>query len=158
VTIVEFFDYNCSFCKKALSDVAKLIEREKQIKVVFKEFPIFKGSDEAAKAALAAKMQGKYWEFHRAMLSLSGQANEASALRVAEKIGLDVAKLKKDMASPEVAKEIDDTRALADKLQVRGTPFFMVADRIIPGAPTDLLEQMTKLVADVRKQGGCKVC
>jgi len=158
VTIVEFFDYNCGFCKKALSDVAKLIEREKQVKVVFKEFPIFKGSDEAAKVALAAKMQGKYWEFHRAMLAAPGQANEASALRVAEKLGLDMAKLRKDIGSPEVAQEIADTRALADKLQVRGTPFFMIADRIIPGAPGDLLEQMTKLVAEVRAQGGCKIC
>jgi protein-disulfide isomerase len=159
VTIVEFFDYNCGFCKKALADVTKLIEREKQVKVVLKELPILsKGSEEAAKVALAAKMQGKYWDFHRAMLGSSGQANEGAALRVAEKVGLDMAKLKKDMASPEVAKEIDDTRALADKLQVRGTPFFMIADRIIPGAPNNLLEQMAKLVAEVRQEGGCKVC
>ncbi|MFZ1105561.1 MAG: DsbA family protein [Hyphomicrobiaceae bacterium] len=159
VTIVEFFDYNCGFCKKALADVAKLIEQEKQVKVVLKELPILtKGSEEAAKVGLAAKMQGKYWEFHQAMLRNSGQANEASALRVAEKIGLDMPKLKKDMALPEVAKEIDDTRLLAEKLQVRGTPFFMIADRVIPGAPTDLLEQMAKHVAEVRQQGGCKVC
>jgi protein-disulfide isomerase len=159
VTIVEFFDYNCGYCKKALLDVAKLIEQEKQVKVVLKELPILaKGSEEAAKVALAAKMQGKYWDFHRAMLTASGQANEASALRVAEKVGLDMTRLKKDMASPEVAKEIDDTRALADKLQVRGTPFFMIADRVIPGAPSNLLEQMAKMVDDVRKEGGCKVC
>jgi protein-disulfide isomerase len=159
VTVVEFFDYNCGFCKKALADVTKFIEQEKKVKLVFKELPILaKGSEEAAKVALAAKLQGKYWEFHRAMLGSSGQANEAAALRIAEKIGLDMTKLRKDMASPEVAKEIADTRALADKLQVRGTPFFMVADRIIPGAPGDLLEQMTKLVSDVRQEGGCKVC
>ena len=93
--------------------MAKLIEKEKNVKVVLKELPILsKGSEEAAKVALAAKMQGKYWEFHRAMLSASGQANEASALRIAEKVGADMAKLKTDMASPEVTKEIDDTRAL----------------------------------------------
>jgi protein-disulfide isomerase len=103
-------------------------------------------------------MQGKYWEFHQAMLTASGQANEASALRIAEKVGLDMTKLKKDIASPEVAKEIDDTRLLAEKLQVRGTPFFMIADRVIPGAPANLLEQMAKHVDDVRKEGGCKVC
>jgi protein-disulfide isomerase len=159
VTVVEFFDYNCGFCKKALADVAKFMEQDKKVKLVFKELPILaKGSEEAARVSLAAKLQGKYWEFHRAMLGSSGQANEAAALRVAEKIGLDMTKLKKDMASREVAKEIADTRALADKLQVRGTPFFMVADRIIPGAPGDLLEQMTKYVADVRHEGGCKVC
>jgi protein-disulfide isomerase len=159
VSMAEFFDYNCGYCKKALVDVAKLIEQEKQVKVVLKELPILtKGSEEAAKVALAAKMQGKYWEFHRAMLSTSGQANEASALRVAEKVGLDMPKLKKDMASAEIAKEIDDTRLLAEKLQVRGTPFFMIADRVIPGAPANLLEQMAKHVAEVRQQGGCKVC
>jgi len=159
VTIVEFFDYNCGYCKKALADVAQLVEQEKNVKVILKELPILaKGSEEAAKVALAAKMQGKYWEFHRAMLTSPGQANEASALRVAEKVGLDVAKLKKDMSSAEVNKELEDTRALAEKLQVRGTPFFMIADRIIPGAPGDLLAQMTKLVAEVRQEGGCKIC
>jgi protein-disulfide isomerase len=159
VTIVEFFDYNCGYCKKALADVAQLMEQEKGVKVILKELPILSpGSEQAAKVALAAKMQGKYWEFHRAMLGSSGQANEASALRVAEKVGLDMTKLKKDMASAEVTKEIEDTRALAEKLQVRGTPFFMIADRIIPGAPGDLLAQMTKLVAEVRQAGGCKVC
>jgi protein-disulfide isomerase len=67
-------------------------------------------------------------------------------------------KLKTDIASPEVAKELEDTRVLAEKLQVRGTPFFMVADRVIPGAPANLLEQMAKHVADVRQEGGCKIC
>jgi protein-disulfide isomerase len=103
-------------------------------------------------------LQGKYWEFHRAMLEAPGQASEASALKVAEKVaGLDLAKLKRDMGSAEVKKEIDDTRALAQKLGIQGTPHFLVGDRIIPGAPENLLEQMTKLVAEVRKEG-CKVC
>jgi protein-disulfide isomerase len=158
VPIVEFFDYNCGYCKRAFGDVAKLIEKEKQVRVILKELPILsKGSEEAAKVALAAKMQGKYWEFHRAMLESQGQANEASALRVAEKVGADMPRLKKDMASAEVQKEIDDTRALATKLGIQGTPHFMVADRIIPGAPENLLERMSTLVAEVRKEG-CKVC
>jgi protein-disulfide isomerase len=158
VPIVEFFDYNCGYCKRAFGDVAKLIDKEKQVRFILKELPILsKGSEEAARVALAAKMQGKYWEFHRAMLESSGQANEASALRVAEKIGVDMAKLKKDMASAEVKKEIDDTRALAGKLGIQGTPHFMVGDKIIPGAPEDLLARMTKLVAEVRQEG-CKVC
>ena len=141
-----------------LHDVAKLVDKDKQVKFILKELPILsKGSEEAAKVALAAKMQGKYWEFHRAMLESQGQANEASALRVAEKVGLDMARLKKDMASPEVKKEIDETRALAPKLGIQGTPHFLVGDRIIPGAPENLLEQMSKLVAEVRKEG-CKVC
>ena len=107
--------------------------------------------------ALAAKMQGKYWEFHRAMLESQGQANEASALRIAEKLGLDMARLKKDMASAEVKKEIDDTRKLATKLGIQGTPHFLVGDRIIPGAPENLGELLAQNVKEVRKDG-CKVC
>jgi protein-disulfide isomerase len=158
VPVVEFFDYNCGYCKKAFLDLAKFMEKDKQVRVIMKEFPILaKGSEEAAKVALAAKLQGKYWEFHRAMLESQGQANEASALRTAEKLGLDMAKLKKDMASAEVKKEIDDTRALASKMGIQGTPHFIVGDRIIPGAPENLVELLNKHAADVRKEG-CKVC
>jgi protein-disulfide isomerase len=81
VTVIEFFDYNCGYCKKALPDVAQLIDKDKKVKLIPKEFPILaKGSEEASRVALAAKAQGKYWEFHRAMLESQGQANEASAL------------------------------------------------------------------------------
>ena len=158
VPVIEFFDYNCGYCKKAFLDLAKLMEKDKKVRVILKEFPILaKGSEEASRVALAAKMQGKYWEFHQAMLSSQGQANEASALRVAEKLGLDMARLKKDMASPEVKKEIDDTRQLASKMGIQGTPHFIVGDRIIPGAPENLAELLGKHVADVRRDG-CKVC
>jgi protein-disulfide isomerase len=158
VTVIEFFDYNCPYCRKAFSQVVQLVEKDKQVKLILKEFPILsKGSEEASKVALAAKLQGKYWEFHRAMNLSQGQSNEASALRVAEKLGLDMTRLKKDMASPEVKREIDETRALAMKLGIQGTPHFLVGDRVIPGAPENLLEQMKKHVAEIRKEG-CKVC
>jgi protein-disulfide isomerase len=158
VTMLEFFDYNCGYCKRALGDVTRLIEKDKQVKFILKELPILsKGSEEASRVALAVKMQGKYWEFHRAMLGSSGQANEASALRTAEKVGVDMARLKKDMASPAIQKEIEETQALAKKLGVQGTPYFLIADRIIPGAPDNLLDRMSKLIAEVRKEG-CKVC
>ena len=158
VPVIEFFDYNCGYCKKAFTDLAKLMEKDKQVRVILKEFPILaKGSEEASRVALAAKMQGKYWEFHSAMLQSQGQANEASALRVAEKLGLDMARLKRDMASAEVKKEIDDTRELANKMGIQGTPHFLVADRIIPGAPENLAELLGKHVVEVRKEG-CKFC
>jgi protein-disulfide isomerase len=158
VTVIEFFDYNCPYCKKAFHEVAQLIEKDKQVKLIVKEFPILsKGSEEAAKVALAAKAQGKYWEFHRAVQEAQGQTNEAAALRIAEKLGLDMGRLRKDMASPDVKKEIDETRALAAKLGIQGTPHFLVGDRVIPGAPENLLEQLQKTVMDVRKEG-CKVC
>jgi len=158
VPVIEFFDYNCGYCKKALSEVTQLMDKDKKVRIIMKEFPILsKGSEEASRVALAAKMQGKYWEFHRAMLESQGQANEAASLRVAEKLGLDMARLKKDMASPEVKKEIDDTRQLATKMGIQGTPHFIVGDRIIAGAPENLTELLGKHVNDVRKEG-CKVC
>jgi protein-disulfide isomerase len=158
VPVIEFFDYNCGYCKKAFSELAQLVDKDKKVKVILKEFPILsKGSEEASRVALAAKMQGKYWEFHRAMLEGQGQATEASALRTAEKLGLDMNKLKKDMNSPEVKKEIDDTRKLASKMGIQGTPHFIVGDRIIPGAPENLLELLNKNVSEVRAEG-CKVC
>ena len=155
ITVVEFFDYNCGYCKKALPDLAALVQADKNVRVVLKEFPILsKGSEEASKIALAAKMQGKYWDFHLAMLAVQGQANEASALKVAEKAGLDMVRVKKDMASAEVKKEIDDTRALAQKMGISGTPHFLVGDKVIAGAPENLGEVLTGHVNDVRKAGG----
>jgi protein-disulfide isomerase len=159
VTVVEFFDYNCGYCKKAFIDLLAASEKDKNMKLVLKEFPILsKGSEETARVALAAKAQGKYWEFHRAMLETPGQANEAAALKVAEKIGLNIAKIKTDMAGPEVKKEIERTRALAQKLGIQGTPHFLVGDKSIGGAPEGLSDLLLAAATELRKGGGCKVC
>lgn len=156
--VIEFFDYNCGYCKKAFTEVSSFLEKDKKTRFILKEFPILsKGSEEAARVALAAKMQGKYWEFHRAMLESTGQANEATALKTAEKLGIDMARLKRDMGSAEVKKEIEDTRALAAKMGIQGTPHFIVGDKIIPGAPENLAELLSKHASEVRKDG-CKVC
>lgn len=158
ITVVEFFDYNCGYCKRGMADIQKLIEKDKRVRVVFKELPILsKGSEEAARAALAAKRQSKYWEFHQAMLSNKGQANEASSLKAADALGLDMAKFKADMKSNEVAEELDQMKALAKKMGISGTPHFLVGDRSIPGAPEDLHSQLENLVADFRKSG-CGYC
>ncbi len=158
ITVVEFFDYNCGYCKRGMPEIRKLIENDKRVRVVFKELPILsKGSDEAAHAALAAKRQGKYWEFHQAMLSNKGQANEASSLKVAEELGLDIAKFKADMQSDEVKEEIDQMKSLAKNMGISGTPHFLVGDKSIPGAPEDLHNQLEGLVADFRKSG-CAYC
>lgn len=159
VTVVEFFDYNCGYCKKALVDLMAAADKDKNLKLVLKEFPILsKGSEETARVALAAKVQGKYWEFHRAMLETQGQANEAAALRVAERVGLNIPKLKTDMASAEVKKHIEDVRKLAQKLGIQGTPHFLVGDKPIGGAPDGLADMIVAMAADVRKSGGCKIC
>lgn len=162
VPIVEFMDYNCGYCRRAMPDIAKLVEKDKRVKLVLKDFPVLvtqtdRGSEEAAHAAIAARMQGKYWEFHTAMMHYQGKANEASALKVAEKVGLDIARLKKDMASPEVKKELQANFKLASTLGVQGTPYFLVGDHTIPGAPENLSEMLSQYVDQVRKDG-CKVC
>ena len=158
ITVVEFFDYNCGYCKRGLPEVQKLIQADKKVRFVFKELPILsKGSEETARAALAAKRQGKYWEFHQAMLSAKGQANEASSLKAAEALGLDVTKLKADMASDGVKTELDAMKALAKKMGINGTPHFLVGDKSIPGAPEDLHNQLEALVGDFRKSG-CSTC
>jgi protein-disulfide isomerase len=158
ITVVEFFDYNCGYCKRGLGDIVKLVESDPNVRVVFKELPILsKGSEEAARVALAAKKQGKYWEVHRALLQARGHMNEAAALRLAEKEGVDMEQLKADMASPEVAAEVAKSEELAKKMGVNGTPHFLVGDRAIPGAPEDLYQQLARHVEELRKEG-CKYC
>jgi len=158
ITVVEFFDYNCGYCKRGLHEVVKLIEADPKVRVVFKELPILsKGSEEASRVAIAAGKQGKYWDMHRAMLEAKGVMNEANALQIATKLGLDIDKLKKDMASPEVQAEIEKSEGLAKKMGVNGTPHFLVGDRAIPGAPEDLYEQLAKHVGELRKEG-CAYC
>jgi len=158
VTVVEFFDYNCGYCKRAFGDIAKLVKQDPKIKIVFKELPILsKGSEDASKVALAAKKQGKYWEAHQALIGIKGEVNEQVALRVAEKMGLDMAKLKADMESPDVKAEIETVRNLAQKMGIQGTPHFLVGDKPIAGAPQNLLEVIDGHVAELRKTG-CSVC
>jgi len=156
--VVEFFDYNCGYCKRGFSDVAKLIDQDKNVRVVFKEFPILRDeSEQASKVALAARMQGKYWEVHRDLISTKGLVNEAVALKVAEAHGLDMVKLKADMASPEVKAEIDRVKDLAQKLAINGTPHFLVGDRAIGGAPENLYDVLEGHVTELRK-AGCTYC
>lgn len=158
ITVTEFFDYNCGYCKKSLPDIQALIKQDGKVRVVLKELPILsKDSFEASKLALAAKLQGKYWEMHTALLDTQGPANSASAIRIAEKLGLDIAKLKADADGPEVRAELEAVKTLANKMGINGTPHFLVGDRSIAGAPTDLLAQLSAGVTDMRK-AGCNYC
>lgn len=158
VTVVEFFDYNCGFCQRAFSDIQKLIKADKNVRVVFKEMPVLgPPSVDAARAAIAAKKQGKYFEMHRALFETPGPNTKEKALRVAKDIGLDAAKLEKDMKSKDVEAEIQEVLQLANKLGIQGTPHFFIGDKIIQGAPQDLLKQLQTNIAEVRKNG-CKFC
>jgi len=138
--------------------MSKLLDTDKKVHVVFMDFPIFgKDSEGAARVAIAAAKQGKYWELHKEMLLHKGANSEDEAYKLAEKLGLDVAKLKLDANSPDTAAQLQSNRALADKLGIQGTPHFIVDDKVIPGAPDNLYDQLAGLIGDVRKTG-CKYC
>jgi protein-disulfide isomerase len=139
VTMVEFFDYNCGFCKRALSDMLDLLKTDPNLKFVLKEFPVLgEGSVEAAHVAVAARMQDvtgkKYIEFHQKLLGGRGPADKARALAVAKEVGFDMARIEKDMSSDEVKKTIDEDMKLADALGVSGTPSYVVGDEVVVGA------------------------
>ena len=156
VTVVEFFDYNCGFCRRALPDVVKLVEGDDKVRLVLMELPIFgEDSEAAAKVALAAAKQGKYFEMHQKLFTEPGKADKEKALRIAGELGLDTAKLEEDMKDPSIQKSLDEAKDLAQKLGLQGTPLYLIGDRVVPGAPDDLYEQFTKNVAEVREKG-CK--
>jgi protein-disulfide isomerase len=139
VEIVEFFDYNCGFCKRALPDMLTLLKNDPDIKFVLKEFPVLgEGSVEAAHVAVAARMQDptgkKYIDFHQKLLGGRGPADKARALAVAKDVGFDMTRLEKDMNSDEVKTTIDEDMKLADALGVNGTPSYVIGNELIVGA------------------------
>jgi protein-disulfide isomerase len=157
VAMVEFFDYNCGYCKRAIPEIEKLINSDKSVKVIIKEFPILgPGSIFAAKAAIASRLQGKYVAFHNAMTAAEGVKDETNVLDIAKQVGIDVEKLKVDMESEAVADVIRRNYNLADALSISGTPSFIIDDTLEHGYVSyDVLVQH---VSTVRQNGGCKVC
>jgi protein-disulfide isomerase len=139
VTFVEFFDYNCGYCKRAMSDMMTLMKNDGNLKVVLKEFPVLgPGSVEAAQVAVAVRMQDKsgkkYLEFHQKLLSGRGQADKAKAMAVAKEVGLDMAKLEKDLKSDEVAASLQESMKLAEALGLNGTPSYVIGNDVVVGA------------------------
>ena len=139
VTMVEFFDYNCGFCKRALPDMVDLLKTDPDLKFVLKEFPVLgEGSVEAAHVAVAARMQdssgAKYLEFHQKLLGGRGPADKAHALAAAKEAGFDMARIQKDMDSDEVKTTINENMKLADALGVNGTPSYVVGNEVVVGA------------------------
>ncbi|KTC84872.1 DsbA family protein [Legionella brunensis] len=128
VTLVEFFDYQCIHCKKMAPVISELIKKDNNLRVVYKEFPIFgKSSDMASRVALAAAMQGKYKEMHEALIKQDKRLNDQVVMDTAKSIGLDMTKLKADMESKTVTDALDANRQLAEKLHLMGTPAFIIA-------------------------------
>ncbi|MGZ8996212.1 MAG: DsbA family protein [Rhodospirillales bacterium] len=152
VTVVEFFDYRCAYCKRVLPSVRELLESDKNVRYVFKELPIL-GPDSmtASRAALAAWSIApeKYFAFHAALMEARGNLGEEQVLEIAEKVGLDRKTIKDGMAAPEVEKTIQRNVELAQKLRIQGTPAFIVGDALVPGAVN--LDQLKEMVATERK-------
>jgi protein-disulfide isomerase len=137
VTLVEFFDYNCGYCKRAHADMKRLLDEDKNLRVVLKEFPILsQGSMEAAQVGVAVNMIApeRYFEFHDALISERGQVNGARAMEVAEDLGLDAGKLKEMAQSAETKATLDEVRELGDKLAISGTPSYVTQKELVVGA------------------------
>jgi protein-disulfide isomerase len=139
VTFVEFFDYNCGYCKRAMADMLDLMNNDPKLKVVLKEFPVLsEGSVEAAKVAVAVRMQDptgkKYLDFHQKLLGGRGVADKARAMAAAKDAGLDMARIEKDLASPEVKATLAENMKLADEMGLNGTPSYVIGKQIVVGA------------------------
>lgn len=135
ITVVEFFDYRCGYCKKAATAVTQLQREDRRVRVVYKDLPILgEASELAAKAALASKAQGKHQAFHEALLASKGDMTKESILTTAREVGLDTKRLERDMENPEWQKVIETNRTLARSLGITGTPGFIVGTELVPGA------------------------
>ncbi|HZD26201.1 MAG TPA: DsbA family protein [Alphaproteobacteria bacterium] len=155
IPVVEFFDYQCAYCKRMFPDMRRLIDDKGDARIIFKEFPILgDASVYAAKAALAARKQGKYLEFHIAVMALRQPLSEQVVLQVAKQLGLDLERLKADMAGGDVQAAIDANMKLADALGIRGTPTLVIGDELVPGAIP--YSRMQTLIEQART--ACRVC
>ena len=139
VTMVEFFDYNCAYCKRAMTDMLTLMQNDPNLKVVLKEFPVLgPGSVDAARVATAVRMQDKsgkkYLEFHQKLLGGRGQADKDRALAVAREVGMDMTRLAKDMDSPQTRESLQESFKLAEALGLNGTPSYVVGKEVVIGA------------------------
>ena len=149
ITIVEFFDYHCPYCKKVKKDVVDLLKQDGNIRLVLKEFPILSAESEmAARAAVASVAQGKYWDFHTALMGAEDLSPEG-IFAIAKQAGLDIERLKKDMKGADIAKRLADTQDLARKLGIDATPTFFIGDEPFTGAQS--LKELKDAVAAARK-------
>ncbi|MDG2033778.1 MAG: DsbA family protein, partial [Rhodospirillales bacterium] len=154
VTVVEFFDYLCNYCKRIIPTIQKLLKQDKNVRYVFKELPILSlDSRLAARAALVVwkNQKEKYLDFHTTLMTSQGSLSEARILRLAKKVGADTTLIKKKMRSNEISAILKRNFDLAQRLGVRGTPGFIIGDKIVPGAID--LTALKSLIAEARKKG-----
>ena len=152
VTLVEFFDYRCGYCKRFAPVLEKIKKDDPKIRVVYKEFPVL-GPDSlrGAQAALAARNQGRYLEFHEALMRVRGALDEGTLMKVARAVGLDTGRLKQDMENPKIQDIIGKTRRLAAALSINGTPAVIVGNQIARGAVP--FAELTRMIARARAEG-----
>ena len=151
ITLYEFSDYNCGYCKRVFEPIQKLVRDNPDVRLVIKEFPILSQSSlVAAKAAIAAEMQGKFGDYHIAMMTYRGQITDAIVMRMAAKAGVDIEQLKSDMESSKTMAIIQRTREAAAALEINGTPGLVVGDTVVPGAIG--LDELVKLIAEERNK------
>ncbi len=137
VTVVEFFDYRCGYCKRVYPSLNKVVETDKNVRYVYKEFPILgPQSVTASKVSLAVSRidKSKYKAFHHALMTSRGDVNKAKLLKIVEDIGVDPAAVSKEMNSPEIEEIIRKNYELAQSLDITGTPAFIIGNKIVPGA------------------------
>ena len=149
VVIVEFFDYRCGYCRRAVKDLKEVVEQDGKVRLVMKEFPILgPASIRAARAALASVQQGKYEAYHFALMTQPGDMSDGHLEKVARDVGLDVDKLKADMESEEIDAMLRRNHELAERLGINGTPAFVIGDTLVPGAID--AQAMRRLIAAER--------
>jgi len=155
VTVVEFFDYRCPYCKRALTELQRLVGEDKNLRLVFREFPILgPQSLVASRAAIAAREQGKYLEMHDALMAYKGQLDEKTIMAIAAGQGVDIARLRADMEKPQVMALINESMILARRLGVRATPTMIIGDVVHAGyAEMGVLKDLV-----ARARAGCETC
>lgn len=153
VTIVEFFDYRCSFCKRVMPALLDEVLTDGNVRLVFKEFPVLgEDSVRAARAGIAAARQNRYYDMHLALMQTRGALTEEKILSIADDLGLNLDRLRKDMTSPETEAELASNYELAQVLSIRGTPAFVIGDELVPGAIN--AEQFRALIQQARQSNG----
>jgi len=151
VTVVEFFDYRCPYCKRIAGALQGLVAEDPNVRLVMKEYPILsQESVDAARAALAADRQGLYEPFHFALMERGGAMTAAEVMSVAHSVGLDIDRLRQDMQLPEIEEALRRNYALGEKIGVTGTPAMVIGGTVVPGAVS--LEHLRSLVAEARAQ------
>ena len=133
--IIEFFDYNCGYCKRSFPEIMELVSENKDIKIILKELPVLgESSILASKASIASQKQDKYFEFHQELINFSGIISLIDIKKISKELGINFEQLQRDMNSEETILLINESYRLADLIGVRGTPAFIINNNLIPGA------------------------